>query len=623
MRPFACAPGAATPTAEAETRVGPVPRPLSASANSAALALALLAGGWGWLRPAPAPSVDRFSLYLPPTQALAPVNVSGNRIAISPDGQRMVYVGPAQSGVQLWLREHDQLEATPVPGTGAAGSPFFSPDGSQIGFLIQGTRLRTVALGGGPTVSLSDSVNSSGGDWGPDGHIYIETDSGIARLPATGGSLELLYNMLAHQEAGAEFPVVLPGAKGLLFRTRRSNQAIGDFQIVAMPLPKPGEKPVQPHVLTRGVYARYSPTGHLLVVTGEGKLVAFPFDPGKLAITGAPVSLLEGIGIEIGGFSTTLQLSNTGTLVYTTGAAARPRQAVWVSREGLETPVDSSWEPPGTITYASLSPDGTTLAADIILNGNNALWIKQLPSGPASRVTFGDTLNLRPTWSADGRSLVYIGNAGANGGQVMRRRADGTGAAQLLVKSPFAFAQASETRDGKWVLARRSFAEAGSGDIYGIRAGDSTLTPLVTGPAAEIEPTVSPDGRWLAYASNESGQPEVYVRPFPDAGSARWQVSVAGGRDPMWSHSSKELFYWSANNKMMTVGIRPGATFGFEQPRALFATGAYVPGGAMPTYDVSPDDKRFVMLRETSANERSEFIVVENWTLELRARTKR
>ena len=145
----------------------------------------------------------------------------------------------------------------------------------------------------------------------------------------------------------------------------------------------------------------------------------------------------------------------------------------------------------------------------------------------------------------------------------------------------------------------------------------------MTGPAAEIEPTVSPDGRWLAYASNESGQPEVYVRPFPDAGSARWQVSVAGGRDPMWSHSCKELFYWSANNKMMTVGIRPGAAFGFEQPRALFATGAYVPGGAMPTYDVSPDDKRFVMLRETSANERSEFIVVENWTSELRARTKR
>jgi serine/threonine-protein kinase len=608
---------AAAPAPPRLSRLDPVKVGLAA-----ALALALIGAGWGWLRPAPAPSVNRYSLYLPPAQALAAATISGNRIAISPDGQRMVYVGPAQAGVQLWLREHDQLSATPVPGTQGAGSPFFSPDGSQLGFLVQGTRLRTVALGGGPTVSLSDSVNSSGGDWATDGNIYIEVDSGIARLPATGGRIEMLYNMLAHKQAGAEFPIVLPGAKGILFRTREPNQAIGDFQIVAMPIPKPGERPVQPHVLTRGIYARYSPTGHLIVVTGEGKLVAFPFDAKKLAITGAPVSLLEGIGIEIGGFSTTLQLSNSGTLVYTTGAAARPRQAVWVSREGLETPVDSTWEPPGTIANASLSPDGTALAAEIVANGNSAIWIKQLPNGPASRVTFGDTTNLRPTWSSDGRSLVYIGNAGANGGQVMRRRADGTGVAQLLMKSPFAFAQATETHDGKWVLARRSFLEAGSGDIYGFRVGDTTLTPLVTGPATEIEPVVSPDGRWLAYASTESGQPEVYVRPFPDAGSARWQVSVAGGRDPMWSHSGKELFYQSTN-KMMSVGIRPGATFGFDQPKALFTTTSYVPGGATQPYDVSPDDKRFVMLRETSANERSEFIVVQNWTEELRARTKR
>ncbi len=606
------------PAAAGRTRIDPVRIGLFA-----ALVLALLGAGWGWLRPAPAPSVNRFSVFLPPSQALAPVNISGNRIAISPDGQRMVYVGPSQGGVQLWLREHDALNATPVPGTQGAGSPFFSPDGRQLGFLINGTKLRTVALGGGPTVSLSDSVNSSGGDWGPDGYIYIEVDQGLARLRATGGPLEPLYDMLKHGEAGAEFPIVLPGAKGLLFRTRRANQAVGDFQIVAMPLPKPGGKPVEPHVLTRGVYARYSPTGHLVVVTGEGKLVAYPFDAAKLAITGAPVAMLEGIGIEIGGFSTTLQLSNNGTLVYTTGAAARPRQPVWVTREGLESAVDSSWEPPGTIASMSLSPDGKALAAEIVINGNSALWIKQLPSGPASRVTFGDTANLRPTWSADGRSLVYVGNAGPNGGQALRRRADGTGTAQQLTRSPFSWAQVSETRDGRWTLLRRSFLEAGAGDIYGMRAGDSTLVRLVAGPATEIEPAVSPDGRWMAYASNESGTPEVYVRPFPDVGSARWQVSVAGGRDPVWAHSGKELFYWSSGNKLMSVAVRPGATFGFEQPRALFATAAYVPAQAMPSYDVSPDDRRFVFLRETSANERSELIVVQNWTTELRARAGR
>ena len=153
------------------------------------------------------------------------MNQSGNRIAISPDGKRIVYVGPAQRGTQLWLREHDQLSSTPIPGTEGAGTPFFSPDGRQIGFVLDGTKLRTVSLDGGPTQSLTDSANTTGGDWGTDGYVYFEVDSGIARIRASGGPLELLYNFFAHKEAGAEWPVVLPGAKGLLFRTRRPNQA--------------------------------------------------------------------------------------------------------------------------------------------------------------------------------------------------------------------------------------------------------------------------------------------------------------------------------------------------------------------------------------------------------------
>ncbi len=178
-----------------------------------------------------------------------------------------------------------------------------------------------------------------------------------------------------------------------------------------MPLPK-GE----PQVLMRGVFARYSPTGHLLVVTADGKLVGVPFDLDKLALTGPPIGLLEGIGVEVGGFSTNLALSDTGTLVYTTGSAARSRQPVWVTREGVETPVDSTWQPQGGIAALSLSPDGRSLAVDVVQNGVSAIWIKQIPTGPFSRLTFGDTANLRPTWTADGRSLVYVGNATTNGG---------------------------------------------------------------------------------------------------------------------------------------------------------------------------------------------------------------
>ena len=205
----------------------------------------------------------------------------------------------------------------------------------------------------------------------------------------------------------------------------------------------------------------------------------------------------------------------------------------------------------------------------------------------------------------------------------MSRRADGTGAARTLARSPFTFGQTFETRDGKWVLARRSFFEPGAGDIFGIRKGDSTLVPLVTGPATEVEPAVSPDGRWLAYKSNESGVSEIYVRPFPDAGSARWQVSTAGGSDPVWSHSGKELFYRGAQDAMMAVAVRPGATFAAEQPKMLFSTASYVPVAPVQSFDVSPDDKRFVFLRETSPNERNELIVVQHWTEELRGRARK
>ncbi len=597
----------------AKSRLDPVKIGL---AGIAVVAAALAA--WGWLRPKPAPEVNRFSVYLPPDQALAAVGGGGSRVAISPDGNRLVYSGPAQKGTQLWLREHDQLVATPIPGTEGGGSPFFSPDGRQIGFLIGGSRLRTVSLDGGPTQTLSDSVNSSGGDWGPDGFIYIEVDSGIARIRASGGPLEPLYNFFPRKEAGAEWPVVLPGAKAILFRTRRANQGVGDFQIVAMPLPK-GE----PHVLMRGVYARYSPTGHLLVVTAEGKLVAAPFDPDKLKITGSPIGLLEGIGVEVGGFSTNLALSASGTLVYTTGAAVRSRKPVWLSREGLETPVDSTWQPPGSIQAFALSPDGKALAVDLLQSGNNAIWIKQIPTGPFSRLTFGDTTSLRPTWSADGRSLVYLGNASTNGGLPVTRRADGTGTARALLHSTFTFGQTFQTHDGKWVIARRSFFEQGKGDIYGAREGDSTLVPLVTGPASEIHPAVSPDGRWLAYASDESGTPEIYVRPFPDAASARWQVSTAGGASPVWSHSGKELFYRSNQDAIMTVAVHPGSTFSFDQPKTVVSTAQYITINPVPSFDVSPDDKRFLLLRETAPNERNELIVVQNWTEEMKARARK
>jgi serine/threonine-protein kinase len=580
--------------------------------------LAIAAALWGWLRPAPAPTVNRFSLFFPPEHALLPVTQSGNRVAVSPDGKRLVYVGPAERGGRLWLREHDQLTSTPIAGTEGAGTPFFSPDSRHVGFLVGGTKLRTVSLDGGPVMTLSDTVNSTGGDWGPDGYLYFEVDSGVARIRETGGPTEIVYNALKRNEVGAEWPVLLPGARGIVFRTRRVNQSATDFQIVGMKLPD-GE----PKVLTRGVFARYSPTGHLLVATADGKIIALPFDPEKMQTTGSPMGLIEGIGVEGSGFAINLDLSETGTLVYTTGGATASRRPVWVTREGAESPVDPAWQFQGVIANFALSPDGKALAADVIQNGVNNVWIKQLPTGPYSRLTFGDTGSMRPSWSADGRSIVYLSDVTSSGGVPLMRRADGTGGVRTLLPTKPTWGQALETRDGRWLVLRSSVFLPGKGDIIAVQMGDTTLVPLVNGPATELDAAVSPDGRWLAYASEESGVAEIYVRPFPDAGSARWQVSAAGGSDPVWSRSGRELFYLSLQSEMMSVSVAPGPAFTVSPPKRLFSTAPYTTIPPVPAFDVHPDGTRFLMLRETTPADRNELIVVQNWVEEMRARTRK
>ncbi|MGI8703221.1 MAG: TolB family protein, partial [Candidatus Limnocylindrales bacterium] len=306
-----------------------------------------------------------------------------------------------------------------------------------------------------------------------------------------------------------------------------------------------------------------------------------------------------------------------------TGGATGSRRPVWVNRDGTESPVDPGWQPQGTIANFALSPDGKALAVDVVQNGVNTVWVKQLPAGPYSRLTFGDTGNMRPSWSADGRSVVYLAEVNNVGGKPTMRRADGTGSARTLLPSAPEWGQALQTRDGGWLVLRSSIFVAGKGDIFGVRMGDTTLVPLANGPAFEGDAAVSPDGRWLAYASEESGIFEIYVRPFPDAASARWQVSAAGGTDPVWSRSGRELFYLSAQNEMTSVEVTPGAGFSISPPKRLFSTAPYSPVPPVPSFDVSPDGKRFLLLRETTPTDRNELIVVQNWVEEMKARAQR
>ena len=623
---FAAALADRSPTAAATVPTSAARRPARrqwATPTIAATGVAIvatIAALWGWLRPIPEPPVSRFSLFLPASRALQQIGQSGGRLAISPDGRRLVYVGPGEGGPRLWLRRLDQLDATPISGTEGGASPFFSPDGRQVGFINRGRTVRLVSLEGGPPLTLTDSANTTGGDWGADGFVYFETDSGIGRARATGGPLEQVFRMSPERkEVGAEWPVVLPGASGLVFRVRRSGQAPEDFDIMGMKLPD-GEA----RVLTRGVFARYAASGHLLVVTADGKLLAIPFDPEKLTLTGPPIALVEGIAVGNGGFGVDLTLSPNGTMVYTTGGAVASRRAVWVSRDGIATPVDPNWEPQGTINSIALSPDAKALAVGLVRDGKEDVWVKQLPAGPFSRITFGDTSHVRPAWSADGRSVAYLADQGGVAtGQPFARRADGTGPVRSLLSASFNFGQILESRDGRWLVLRRGGNEPGNGDIHAARLGDSTLVPLVTTSATEGEPALSPDGRWLAYVSDESGAFEVYVRPFPEVASARWQVSTTGGGEPVWANSGRELFYRNGRGELVAAEVRAGASFSVEEQKVLFSVTPYLDLGFMQSYNVSPDDRRFLMVREGAPSQVSELILTENWLQELKVRTRR
>jgi len=584
-------------------------------------ALALLLGAavgaalWPRLRPAPT-LLSQWSLALKPNQTLQPPDPGGGaRIALSPDGRSLAYIGPSESGHRLWLRRLDQLDATPIAGTEGASEPFFSPDGKRVGFIKSGTEVRIASLAGAPTITLTDKANTSSGDWGEDGYIYFEVDSGIARMRAAGGDAEPVYKIDTRQkEIATEWVHVLPGATGALFRLRHVGQGPADFEIMATKLPKGPAK----H-LVRGVYATYA-GGYLLVVTSDGKLIGIPFDAKKLETTGAPIALLEGIGVRNNGFNIDLTIAGNGTVAYTTGGTQATRRAAWVSREGLVTPVDSTWDPQGIIGSAALSPDGKAIAVALTREGRRDVCVKRLPAGPFSRLTFTDTSSGRPAWSADGHDVYYIADRSGSGvGPIYARRSDGTGTPRLLFRTDVDMGQVRATKDGRWLLLRTAPPPPASTDILGLRVGDSVPVPLVATPATELYPALSPDGRWLAYSSDESGAFEVYVRPFPETAGAKWQVSTAGGSQPIWSSTGRELIYVNGKNEMVSAAIPPGTTFSVGAQRTLFSVQQFAAVGAVPGYWLAPDDKRFLVLREGEAGQPGELVVAENWVQQLAA----
>jgi serine/threonine-protein kinase len=558
------------------------------------------------------------------TLALAGLAAANYRIAISPDGERLVYVGMSPDGsTRLWMRTRDQLSATPLAGTEGAVNPFFSPDGSRVGFETAvsspaiGDALKVVRLDGGPPTVVTDSGAGGGAAWGHDGYIYFNArwngHSIVARVPEAGGVPQpVTMPDSAKGEWWLHQPEPLPNGKGVLFGVAR-NVPVSQYDIAVVDLATGTRR-----ALVRGVAPRYAASGHLVYATAAGTLMAAPFDQDRLALAGSAVALAEGVGVGGGGVAD-LAISATGTMVYVASPSGPERgELVWVTREGKATPVDTTWR--GEFWSLALSPDGAELAAAVMEGDVTNVWIKRLDHGPARKLTFEGSINEAPAWTPEGRAVAYTSNSRSRSklvGAVHLARADGSAPPEVLRDNAGRFpVEVEYSHDTQWLVYGASL------DLFAVRTGgDTAPIPLVATPFEEFTPRLSPDGRWLAYASNESGRREVYVRPFPATGTTKWQVSPDGGDEPLWSRSGQELFY-KHRGELLAAAVLPGATFALGKQQVLFSIAGYENYVGSRMYDVTPDGRRFVMVR-SAARPRAELIVVENVFEELKAKVRR
>ena len=595
--------------------------PSRAPMDSVKLVLAVVATvlavttAWGWLRSIPKP-VSRYSIALPEDEALA--QTAWARVAISSDGERLVYSGLTSQGPRLLVRARDQLHAISLPGTEDAVNPFFSPDGNRVGFFttISPREIRVVSLAGGPPITVVDSlVGLPGATWGPDGYIYFDA-AGVGpllRVPASGGMPEPIATLdTAQGEQQHNWPDALPNGRGVIFTINRAGPGIGANMDIAVLNLSTGKHTV----LARGAYARYAASGHLVYATDDGTLMVAPFDQDKLALTGEASALIEDLAIGLAG-SVDLAVSASGTLVYATGEVlSDPHELVLVARDGTAEEIDPGWV--GNFSSVALSPDETALAVTVDGPNTSQIWVKQLPRGPFTRLSLEGRINNRPRWMPDGRAVTFLSNRsdlGVFASEVYVRRADGSALAERLVDAERPLREALVSRDGAWLVARTTSPNP---DIvaYPLRS-DGEPIPLVATDAQEFAPALSPDGRWLAYMSDESGGPEVYVVPFPNTSEARWAVSTGGGGSPIWARNGRQLFYRNADAELVAVEVIPGPTFAMGERRVLFSTQPY--RDVSGNYDVT-EDGGFVMIRLRGAQSSGELIVVENWFEELKGK---
>lgn len=569
------------------------------------MAIIAVVAAWQWMRSTSSIGevISRFTLAIPSNQQF--VSVTGHGIALSPDGTCLVYTGQGSEGRQLYVRKMDQLEASPIPGTDGALMPFFSPDSQWVGFLASG-KLKKVALAGGPPLTISEAPqNPAGVSWSQDEIIVFGTYSdGLFQVSSSGGIPQEFTTPDVEKKVNSHrWPEILPGGKGVLFTNWAASIENASIGIASL---ETGEVKI---LLAGGTYPRYTSTGHIVYGGADGSLMAVPFDLSKFELKGPRISLLENIDVKSGG-PANFAVSHNGSLVYLTGSASN-RTIVMVDRQGNEqslTKEEHGFRAP------RISPDGERVTVEIQDQSLLDIWIYKLEHGPLTRLTFEGN-NLYSLWTPDGKRIVFSSNR-AGTYDLYWKKADGSSAAEPLLTTEFSQYETSFSPDGKLLVYRETHPSTGM-DIWILPLeGERKPRPFLNTSSEERTPMLSPDGRWLAYTSTESGRNEIYVRTFPDASGGRWQVSIGGGTEPLWSRDGQELFYRSRDNRMVSVAVETEPMFTSGARKVLFED-VYVRRYQHTNYDIHPDNKRFVIIKP-SERISTEMIVVLNWFEELR-----
>jgi len=558
------------------------------------------------VRPAAGPrpaAVMRFSIPQTETVTWRP----WNSMALSPDGRQIVFFSSGADGVgRLLIRAIDSLEIRPLAGTdtGNASFPFWSPDSRSVAFFAGG-KLKRLDITGGPPLTLCDASDGRGGSWGTNGTILFSPapGAGLMRVKSSGGeAIAVTHPDTSREPGGHQWPSFLPDSAHFTYLAVGAKR--DDSWIWTASLDSGGPN----RLLGAESGALYAPPGYLLFLRG-GALVAQPFDPGTLELRGDPTPIVEEVSRNTDTLYTAFSLSGTRMLAYKSGADLE-RQMGFFDRAGRPT---GQFGPLGDLGNPALSFDGTRVAVERVEPNaiTSDIWVMDLARGIGSRLTFEPGNERTPAWSADGSRVYYAVPEGSPG--IYSKAASGATPGQLLVKLDRAVSALDSSRDGQY-LVFASNTPTSTNDIWIVSLrGDPAPRPFLVTPFNESHPTISPDGRWLAYDSDESGRGEVYVQTFPSPGG-KWQISNNGGAQPVWRSDGRELYYMELDGTMKAVAVKTtGSTVQAGTPETVFKI-VMTRLTSIRRHTVMPDGKRFLIAAAVGAvGDTAAITIVLNW----------